>query len=67
MSAVTANWNITLDCHCPQCHEYVDVLDTPDFWDGRTMAIGEHGTDASKGVEVVCPECGHEFEVDCEY
>lgn len=23
--------------------------------------------DRSTGMDVVCPECGHEFKVDCEY
>ena len=34
-----------------------------DFWDGRTLEIAED----RKGLEVVCPKCGHKFEVDCVY
>lgn len=62
-----ATWDISLDCECPKCGEYVDLLRAADFWDGRVLDIGEHDTDRSKGVEVLCPECGHEFEVDLEY
>lgn len=63
----TATWDISLDCECPACGEYVDLLTAPDFWDGRSLQIGEHGTDRSRGVDVVCPDCHHEFEVDCVY
>jgi len=62
-----ATWHVSLDCDCPKCDEYVDLLDYADFWDGRTLEIAEHGTDNSTGVEVTCPKCGHEFTVNCEY
>lgn len=65
---VRATWSISLDADCPECKEYVDLLDDPDFWDGRcSLDIGEHGTERSVGVEVYCPKCGAEFEVDLEY
>lgn len=64
---ITATWTVELNCECPNCKEYVNLLDYPDFWDGRHLDIPEHGTERSKGVEVMCPECGHEFTVDCEY
>ena len=63
----TATWSIELNCDCPKCGELVDLLDYPDFWDGRQLAAGAHGTDDSKGIEVVCPACGGGFTVDCEY
>ncbi len=63
-----ASWAISLNCDCPGCDAYVDLLEYPDFWDGRTaLQIAERDTPASRGVEVVCPACGHEFEVDCDY
>ncbi len=67
MSATTATWTIRLNCECPGCKEFVDLLDYVDFWDGRDFEIGEHGTEKSKGVDAYCPECGHEFTVDLEY
>lgn len=67
MVKTTATWSIRLNCDCPNCKEYVDLLSYPDFWDGRALEFGEHNTDRSSGVDVVCPECGHAFEVDCEY
>lgn len=68
MSEITACWNISLTCDCPKCSEWVDLLDYPDFWDSRyKLQIGEHGTPSSRDVEVVCPNCGHEFTVDLEY
>ena len=64
---VAAQWDIHLHADCPHCKEWVDLLDYADFWDGRDLEIAEHGTERSRAVEVVCPECGHDFEVDCEY
>ena len=67
VSRPVATWSISLDCDCPACGEYVNLLDYADFWDGRRLDACEHGTDRSRGVDVVCPECGHDFEVDLEY
>ena len=63
----SAQWAVELNCDCPKCGEYVNLLDAPDFWDGRTLDIPEHGTENSNNLEVVCPECGHEFKVCCEW
>lgn len=67
MASVVATWSIELNCTCPNCGEFVNLLDYVDFWDGRQLDIPEHGTDRSRDIEVCCPECGYEFEVDCEY
>jgi len=67
MADVTAQWLIGLTCVCPSCKEYVDLLEYPYFWDGRRLEVPEHGTDRSRDLEVICPKCEHEFEVDCEY
>ncbi len=66
-SKITALWWISLFCDCPSCEVSVDLLEDADFWDGRNLDIGEHGTERSRGVEVVCPDCDHEFKVDLEY
>lgn len=62
-----AFWDISLDCDCPNCKEYVNLLDYDDFWHGRKFEACENHTDRTRGVDVVCPECGHEFECDLEY
>jgi len=63
-----AVWSMSLDCECPSCKEDVDLLRYPDFWSGRgDMIACENGTERSRNLEVVCPECGHEFVVDCQY
>lgn len=62
-----ATWSISLDTECPGCKEYVDLLRYSDFWDGRGLEVCEHNTERSEDVEVVCPECNHEFTVDLEY
>jgi len=67
MSKVTATWIIELNCECPKCKEWVNLLDYPDFWEGQSMKTGESRTKNSIDTEVVCPECNHEFKVDCEY
>ncbi len=65
---VTATWSVSLDCRCPSCDEYVDLLHAPDFWDGKNkMQVCEHGTPRTSALEVVCPACAHEFVVKCEY
>jgi len=65
--SVTATWIVHLDSTCPSCHEIVDLLAASDFWRARSLNITEHGTARSKAVEVTCPQCVHEFKVDCEY
>ena len=60
---ICAQWTVELNCDCPKCGESVNLLDYPDFWDGRKLEIPER----AKGVEVACPECDHQFEVDTEY
>lgn len=62
-----ATWSISLTCECPACKEDVDLLDYPDFWDGRDLDLGEHGTARSKRVEVICPLCHHDFTVELDY
>ena len=58
-----AAWTVELNCDCPECGEYVNLLDDPDFWEGRDLEIAESG----EVVGVFCPKCEHEFKVDCEY
>jgi len=67
MSENKATWIIELNADCPNCKEYVNLLDYVDFWDGRKLDYAEHRTDRSTDVDVVCPGCGHEFIVDLEY
>lgn len=67
MEPIVAEWRVELNCHCPACKEFVDLLSYTDFWDGRRLDIAESETARSQNVEVVCPECGHDFEVDLVY
>ena len=64
MENPTARWILELVTKCPNCEENVDLLAYQDCWDGRTLRACEHDTDQSKDVEVVCPDCSHEFLVD---
>ena len=64
-SKIKAGWRIELNTTCPSCGEYVNLMDNPDFWDGRQLEIPEIETDYSNNLEVLCPECGHEFTVCC--
>lgn len=47
--ATRATWDISLDCECPGCKEYVDLLDFADFWDGRSIEPIEHDTPSYYG------------------
>jgi hypothetical protein len=62
---IEAQWCVELNCDCPGCKAHVDLMLYSDFWDGRSLEIPEHGTERSDNMEVVCPECGHEFSVCC--
>jgi uncharacterized Zn-finger protein len=64
---IIATWTIHLFCDCPQCKDSVDLLDHPEFWLDNTIDVGEHYTDKTRGMEVMCPDCGHEFKVDLEF
>ncbi len=65
--AIIATWVVSLDCKCPSCNEQVDLLDDVDFWDGLKLGLYEHVTNRSEGVDVTCPKCGNDFEVELEY
>lgn len=63
-----AIWHITLNCDCPHCGENVDLLESSNFWEDRkNLQVGEHNTPGSCNVDVMCPECGEEFLIDCEF
>jgi primosomal protein N' len=63
---ITATWRLGLMANCPGCSERVDLLDYEDFWDGMPCDPCEHHTPRTTNMEVVCPECGHEFQVTTE-
>jgi hypothetical protein len=69
MKPVTATWTVELNCDCPHCGEWVDVLEGADFWDAHhgSLEIAEHNTERSRNVAVQCPLCEKDFEIDCEY
>lgn len=67
MTKPVATWSLSLNCDCPACDEYVDLMDMDDFWCDRNLQACESGTPKSRNVEVICPECRHEFKVDLEY
>lgn len=59
-----AAWDIKLNVDCPICGEHVNLLDDPDFWDGRDgQQVGEH----RENENVICPKCLAEFVADFVY
>lgn len=64
-SQIEAQWTVELNCDCPKCGDYVNLLDAADFWDVRSLEIPQHDTVDSDNLEVICPACEHEFEVCC--
>jgi hypothetical protein len=62
-----ATWSISLDTTCPKCEHDFDILRNNDWWCETSIEPIEHGTERTRGVEVICPECEHEFTVDLDY
>jgi phage FluMu protein Com len=67
MSNPVAYWSLSLDVKCPHCKNDVDLITTPDFWDGRRFQACEQDTSQTTNVDVFCPECSEEFQVDFAY
>lgn len=61
---ICAQWYVELKCECPHCNEWVDLLESPDFFDIHRIEIPEHGTSRTTDMEADCPECGEEFLTD---
>jgi len=62
-----ASWTISIDAECPECEDSFDITQADDFWTEFNPEIGEHGTDRTENVEVICSHCEHEFKVDFVY
>lgn len=62
MSNIKAVWYAQLLCVCPHCQEDTNLMESPDFWVNQPeeLEISQRIED----LDVVCPECGHEFKVD---
>ena len=58
----TANWRVECNVECPECDEYIDLLEMDDYFE-----ILPSVCEKCEDVEVYCTECGHEFKVDIEY
>jgi RecJ-like exonuclease len=56
-----AVWSISLDTTCPHCNEEINLTYDADFLEGLEPL------ECYKGLCTLCPECCHEFIVDCEY
>ena len=66
--AVWAMWHCELNCNCPHCGQFVDLLKYEDFWDGRSgVQVCEQGTEQTTKTDVTCPECRKEFVASFEY
>ena len=64
---ITATLDISLNCDCPKCGGFVDLLSEDNFWDSHeSLQPVEWGTDRANNLEVICPKCSHKFEVCCE-
>ena len=68
-ATITAQWTVNLNAECPHCTKYVDLLSYADFWEMHDshLEIAEHETDSANALDIVCPECGGDFTVCCEY
>lgn len=64
---VTATWDIKLYTRCPHCKRYVDLVENQDFFLEAHFEPLEQDTNATRDVEVTCPDCDAEFTVDFTY
>jgi hypothetical protein len=67
MKKTIATWYLSLNCDCPHCDEYIDILDDEQFLLDNRIVPCENGTNNSRNIEVVCSVCFKEFLVDLEY
>ena len=67
VSVPVAVWNLELNCRCPKCDEYIDLLEGGDFWENNRVEVCEHSTDKSKNIDAHCEGCEHEFKVNLAY
>ena len=61
---VTVEWSIEVNCTCPHCDHYFDLLSVDgDFWECLTgFEAGESVSDMN--IDWECPECKKEFTID---
>jgi len=59
---VDAMWSVHLFVTCPHCGEHFDMLDTPDFWNGRSLEYCEN----SEHQIGECIACKKEFDFRCK-
>jgi len=68
---IKAIWSFSLDTECPKCGEDFDVNSAGEngtcYIEDVRLQVCEQDTYNSKNIEVECPNCKHEFIVDCEY
>lgn len=67
MENIKAIWSISLDCTCPSCGHDFDILQGFSLPYGHNLYAGEHGTERTENIEIVCPECECVFKVDCAF
>ena len=62
-----AQWNVSLDVGCPYCQADFDLTKDDDFWVDSSFDVAETDTLATTAVNITCPKCSKEFEVDFIY
>ena len=61
-----AEWKLVLGVVCPECKYWFNAIDAVDFWHESGIGVLEVETKRSNNLEVVCPDCDHEFMACCE-
>lgn len=62
MKKTNASWRVQLNCHCPNCDYYIDIL-SECFYEGEDLP--EVGTSREDhNIEYECPNCKEAFIIE---
>ena len=56
---VTARYDLQLECNCPHCGTYIEVIDLVE-----KEQLGDSFNAINLEVDVTCPDCGEDFIIN---
>lgn len=67
MKKTMVSLSYNLYAHCPNCEEYIDIMDSEQHNDDDmriTHPLFNNKWDEIIGIDVICPLCEKEFEIE---